>query len=68
VGLAYRGPRPAQIATAQPMAFRPEVVSRGALSPIGTGSLPTKSSRPVADGRVGHGRGASPGDGDSAGV
>jgi hypothetical protein len=55
--------------TAQPTwAFRLEAESRGALSPIDTSGLPAKSSRSAAGGRGGSGRGASPGDGDSAGV
>jgi hypothetical protein len=49
-------------------AFRPETESRGALSPIGTGSLPAKSDWPTAGGRGGSGRGASPDDGGSVGV
>jgi hypothetical protein len=58
VGLAYRGAQPARLATAETTwAFRPEAESRGALSPIGTGGLPAKSSRPTAGGRGGSGRG-----------
>jgi hypothetical protein len=69
VGLAYRGARPARLATAQPTwAFRPEAESRGALSPIDTGGLPAKSGQAAAGGLGGSGQGASPDDGDSAGV
>jgi hypothetical protein len=69
VGLAYRGARPACLVMAQPTwAFWLEAESRGALSPIGTGSLPTKSGRSATGGHGGNDRGASPDDGGSAGV
>jgi hypothetical protein len=49
--LAYRGARPARLATAQPTwAFQPEAESRGALSPIDTSGLPAKSGRAATGG------------------